>query len=116
METAGHEIDTIPETRTGGEAGQSGTTSRRRVRYSLLQRYAGVLLLVFLIVLFSLWKPQLFPTYDNFVGILGNQAISGIIALGLLVPLSAGVFDISIGGGMTLAVVVVADLFQASNG
>lgn len=116
METAGHEIETIPQTHTGSEAWPSGTTGRRRIRYGLLQRYAGVLLLVVLIMLFSLWKPQQFPTYDNFVGILGNQAISGIIALGLLVPLSAGVFDISIGGGMTLAVVAVADLFQATSG
>jgi ribose transport system permease protein len=83
---------------------------------SLLQRYAGVAVLVALIVVFSLAKPSAFPTYNNIVGILSNSAILGILAVGLLAPLSAGVFDISIGGVMTLAIVAVTWLFQTTSG
>jgi ribose transport system permease protein len=38
------------------------------------------------------------------------------MALALLLPLAAGVFDISIGGTMTLSVVLVTWLFQTTNG
>jgi ribose transport system permease protein len=85
-------------------------------RPSLLQRYAGVGVLVVIIVFFTILKPDTFMTYDNIVGILGNSAILGILAVGLLAPLAAGVFDISIGGSMTLAVVAITWLFQTTHG
>jgi ribose transport system permease protein len=81
-----------------------------------VQRYAGVFVLLLLIVVFSVAKPHVFPTYNNIVGILANSAILGILAVGLLAPLSAGVFDISIGGVMTLAIVAVTWLFQTTSG
>lgn len=83
---------------------------------SAIERFAGVIVLIFLIVVFSVTSPSVFPTYDNIVGILANSAILGILAIGLLAPLAAGVFDISIGGAMTLAVVAVTWLFQVTNG
>jgi ribose transport system permease protein len=85
-------------------------------RPSLLQRYAGVGVLAAIVVLFTIREPDKFMTYDNIVGILGNSAILGILAVGLLAPLAAGVFDISIGGTMTIAVVAVTWLFQTTNG
>jgi ribose transport system permease protein len=104
-------------------AGWGGQSSRllRRFRGTqegapAFERYAGVLVLVGLMVVFSSTKPDLFPTYRNFVGIAGNQSISGLVALGLIVPLAAGVFDISINGMMTLSVVAVTGLFQYTNG
>jgi ribose transport system permease protein len=83
---------------------------------TLFERYAGVLLLGALILGFSLARPSIFPTYQNFVGIAANQSIAGVIALGLLVPLAAGVFDISISGTMTLSIVSVTGLFQYTDG
>lgn len=107
-----------PASTTTGDAGQASSAPPppSRGSYTFFERYAGVLLLVLIVVLFSAWKPHLFPTYNNIVGVLGNQATSGIVALGLLLPLSAGVFDISIGGAMTLSVVATTDMFQASGG
>ena len=83
---------------------------------TLFERYAGVLLLGALILGFSLARPSIFPTYQNFVGIAANQSVAGVIALGLLVPLAAGVFDISISGTMTLSIVSVTGLFQYTDG
>lgn len=85
-------------------------------RAGLFQRFAGVLVLVMLIVLFSIVKPALFPTYDNFVGIMGNSSILGILGVALISPLAAGVFDLSIAGVMTLSIVFVTWLFQDTNG
>lgn len=85
-------------------------------KHTFVQRYAGLMVLVAMIVVFSILEPASFPTYNNAVGILANSAILGILALGLLIPLAAGVFDISIGGMMTLAVVAVTWLFQVTEG
>ncbi|HVW46652.1 MAG TPA: ABC transporter permease [Solirubrobacterales bacterium] len=98
-----------------GKRGRAGLSTSAG-KPSLIQRYAGVGVLVVLIILFTLLKPGVFPTYNNIVGILANSAILGILAVGLLAPLSAGVFDISIGSVMTLAVVLCTWLFQTTNG
>ena len=82
--------------------------------HSLLERYGGLGLLLAMIVLFSVTLPGKFLTYDNLIGVVSNQTIGGIMALALLLPLAAGVFDISIGGAMTLAVVLVTWLFQTT--
>lgn len=104
-------------TETATTAGDVPVQDRRGAGTApLIQRYAGVLVLLGLIVLFTLLEPSKFPTYNNIVGILGNSAILGILAVGLLAPLAAGVFDLSIGGAMTLAVVAVTFLFQTTGG
>lgn len=89
---------------------------RRRLSASFAERYAGVGLLALLFAVFAIRMPSTFLTYDNLVGILGNETISAIMALGLLIPLAAGVFDISIGNMMTLAMVIVIALFQDTGG
>jgi ribose transport system permease protein len=90
--------------------------SERKRSASFFERYGGVVLLTAMIVLFAITLPGKFLTYDNLIGVVSNQTIGGIVALGLLLPLAAGVFDISIGGVMTLAVVVVTWLFQTTGG
>jgi ribose transport system permease protein len=79
----------------------------------LLERYGGVILLLALIAFFSIDVGSKFFNWDNFVGIISTQAIAGIIALGLIIPLASGVFDLSVGGVMTLSIVVVTSLISA---
>jgi len=85
-------------------------------RNSLLERYSGVALLAIMFAFFSFALPHEFFTYDNLIGVVSNEAIAGIMALALLLPLAAGVFDISIGGMMTLSMVLVTWLFQETSG
>ena len=85
-------------------------------RASLIERYGGLLVLVVLFVIFSFTLSSTFPTYSNLIGVVSDQTIGGIMALSLLLPLASGVFDISIGGSMTLAVILVTWLFQKTNG
>jgi ribose transport system permease protein len=63
----------------------------------LLERFGALLVLVGLIVFFSLLLPATFPTYANLTTILTTQDVLAILAIGLLVPLAAGEFDLSIG-------------------
>lgn len=59
------------------------------------RRFGGLYGLAILIILFSCLKPSLFPTSTTFTLILSNQAITGFLALGVLVPLAAGCLDLS---------------------
>jgi ribose transport system permease protein len=61
-----------------------------------------------LIIIFSFWAPHTFPEWTTVKSILNQNAIAGLMALSLVVPLSARVFDLSIGNLMGLANVLVA--------
>ncbi|MDX6639117.1 MAG: ribose transport system permease protein [Solirubrobacteraceae bacterium] len=67
-----------------------------------------VYVLVVLIAIFSLWAPDTFPTWQTAKTVLNQNAIAGLIALSLVVPLSARVFDLSVGSALGLSNVLVA--------
>lgn len=70
---------------------------------------AGVLYVwALLIVLFSLWRPETFPTAQTITQIMNQYSVSGLMALALVLPLACGVFDLSVGYTMTVASVTVA--------
>jgi ribose transport system permease protein len=73
-------------------------------RYALL----GAWLLV--IVVFGVLRPDTFLTSANFESILGSQAVLVVLTLGLLVPLTAGDYDLSIAGTLTITSMIVAVL------
>ena len=100
------------------QAATSGRTDARALRGSSgwIERYAGVLVLLALFAFFAATDTRQFLNYNNIVGVLGNQAIAGVVALGLVAPLAAGVFDLSVAGVMTCSVVAVTALFQATAG
>jgi ribose transport system permease protein len=63
-----------------------------------------------IIVLFSIWIPGLFLTTNTVTQILDEYSISAIVALALVVPLSAGVYDLSVGSVMGLSGIVAGAL------
>jgi ribose transport system permease protein len=73
-------------------------------RFALL----GVWVLLFLV--FSLIVPETFPTSANISSMLGSQAVLLVLALGLIVPLRAGDYDLSVASTLNLSAVVVAVL------
>ena len=88
----------------------------RRSQATLVERFAGPALLVVMFALFAALLPDTFPTYNNLIAVANNQTITALVALGLLVPLAAGVFDISVGGILTLSVILSTLLFQSTAG
>jgi ribose transport system permease protein len=94
----------------------AGTRARRTSVNSLASKWAGPALLLAMIIGFTIALPGVFLTSSNLVAVVNNQAIAAIVALGLLFPLAAGVFDISIGGVITLSVISSASMFQATSG
>jgi ribose transport system permease protein len=65
---------------------------------------------VLVVVLFGILRPDTFLTSANFESILGSQAVLVVLALGLLVPLTAGDYDLSIAGNLTITSMIVAVL------
>nr|EMP12555.2 ribose ABC transporter permease [Gordonia sp. NB41Y] len=76
----------------------------------LFERYALVAALVVVFAFFSILKPEVYPTASNIQNILGSQAVLLILALGLIVPLTAGEFDLSSVSVMSLSAMMIAVL------
>src|SRR3954469_13753715 len=78
-------------------------------------RFSGLYLFASFFVVFGIWTPDLFLSSATLHSVAAQQAVVGILALGLLVPMSAGAFDLSIGANVNLCAVLVAVL-QTENG
>lgn len=74
------------------------------------RRIGAIYVWAVIILVFGVMKPALFLANQTASGIADSYAVAGIAALALLVPLSAGAFDVSIGATMSLVSVVVAQL------
>lgn len=74
--------------------------------YTILARYGLLALLVALTAAFSILLPSTFPTLFNLRTTLETQTITLLVALGLMVPFAAGVFDLSIGFVVGLALML----------
>src|SRR5262245_51832345 len=83
---------------------------RRRPRKLKLSAYGAVIVWLGVVALFSVLEPDTFATSQNARIILSNEAISAIVALGLVLPLAADQFDLSIASVMGFAVVVLGAL------
>ena len=96
---------------------QVGSHAARRQRSLAatlgLDRFSGLYVWAVLILIFALWVPNLFLTATNFRIIAGSQAITAMVALGLIVPVACGAFDLSIGGTLGMGVCIVV-WFQAN--
>ncbi len=68
-----------------------------------------------IILAFTIWVPGTFATRTTFEQILNNNAVTGLIALSVVIPLAARVFDLSVAFTMTLSGVTVAH-FAAQTG
>jgi ribose transport system permease protein len=76
-------------------------------------RFSGLYLVAVFIVVFSIWAPETFPTMATVHILASTQSIAAIAALALLVPMTVGQFDLSIGAIATLAG-VSASLMQTN--
>jgi ribose transport system permease protein len=61
-----------------------------------------------IIPLFWVLEPDRFPTAATMRSILNNEAVTGLVAISLVVPLAAGVFDLSVGYIAGFAGILVA--------
>jgi ribose transport system permease protein len=74
------------------------------------QRYSLPIVWGLVVLVFSLVEPDTFPTTANFSTIFGSQATLVILTLALLIPLTAGDYDLSIASVLTLSAMIIAQL------
>lgn len=87
-------------------AGPAGRVNWARVAES----YALVAALVALFLVFGALQPDVFFTWANVSTMLGSQAILVFLTLALIIPLTAGDFDLSVAAVLTMSAMTVAVL------
>jgi ribose transport system permease protein len=83
---------TAPETDTDRPQGKS-----HGVFVGLGQRYGLLVILALMVLFFSTYSKTsaAFPTQANLITLIGNSAVVSVVALAFVVPLTAGVIDLS---------------------
>ena len=85
-------------------------TSRRERAVHILGRFGAVWFLIALCIAFSIALPNTFPKWATLQTLLSTQAVVGVVALGVLFPLAAGEFDLSIAAIGGITALIVAEL------
>jgi ribose transport system permease protein len=75
-----------------------------------LERFSGLYLWATFIIVFGIWNPSLFLTKTTLYSVASQQAIVGMLALAVLVPLAAGAYDLSVGANINISTVLAASL------
>jgi ribose transport system permease protein len=92
------------------DAGTRGSPRepRRVVRLLSFKRLSAIYIFVALFALFALWVPHTFLSLATWRSLLDSQALTAMAALGLLIPVSAGAFDLALGAEIGLTSIFVA--------
>jgi ribose transport system permease protein len=90
----------------------NATRSSRLVRSLSFRNISALYIFAALFVIFALWVPDTFLTSTNFRTLLDNQALTAIVAVGLVLALSAGLFNLAVGAEVGFASILVAYLLS----
>lgn len=77
---------------------------------SLVERLALIAFWMVLIAIFSWLRPNSFPTWGNFAILFASYAPAVILSLAIIVPLTAGDYDLSVGATLTLSTCTIGVL------
>lgn len=77
---------------------EPGRSPGGAVARSLAQRFSIVIALVVVVAVFGAMRPDTFLTTSTLQGILGSQAVLVVLTCALLIPLTAGDYDLSVAG------------------
>lgn len=106
-----------PTTAVNGKDVRTAAAQRSGARRRVLRTVTGsaeqfALPVAWLIViaLFGVLRPDTFLTTADFESILGSQAVLVVLALGLLLPLTVGDYDLSVAAVLTVSSMVIAVL------
>lgn len=103
--SAGPDVDEAPDRLADASARNARLRTMRRVEASVLP--VG---LVLVYVAFALAKPATYPTISNLATMLASQAVLVVVTLALLMPLTAGDYDLSVGAMVGLSAMIIAVL------
>jgi ribose transport system permease protein len=78
------------------------------VRALSFRNISALYIFAVMFVVFSLWVPDTFLQWDTWKALLDSQAVTAILAVGLVLSLSAGAFDLAIGAELGFGAIFVA--------
>lgn len=81
---------------------------RRTVAALSFRSIGAVYVWLVIVVVFSVWAPETFPTATTVKQVLNGNAVAGLVALSVVPPLAARVFDLSVAYTMSLTSVLTA--------
>lgn len=87
----------------------SGRAGRRGLSH-LVSTWGLLVLLIVLLIVFSVLKPDTFPTAFNIRSIVNNKSVQALLALAVFVPMAANHFDLSVGFLLGISQVLVIGL------
>jgi ribose transport system permease protein len=95
------------------EMKRAATPARRRdlgrlARTLSFRNISAIYVFAVIFVVFSLWVPDTFLSGDTWRALISSQAVTGILAVGLVIALSAGAFDLAIGTTLGFGSILVA--------
>jgi ribose transport system permease protein len=91
-----HTSLTPPHPPASPDSGSQPPPARRSLGRGV-EQFGALLVLVLSVIVFSVLRPQTFPTSVNATSILLSQSVLALITLGLLMVLVVGEFDLSLG-------------------
>lgn len=89
--------------------------ARGRAARDLTERFGLVAILIGVVIVFWILEPTTFGVTQNFTTILQQQSVLACLALGLMVPIAVGEFDLSVGYILGLAAVETDALVEKSH-
>lgn len=93
-----------------GVEAEPGRPLRRATGRLQLDRLSGIYVWALFVVIYALWIPHTFLTVTTLQSVAADQAITGIVALGLVFALAAGAFDLSFATLLTVSSVMVGSM------
>jgi ribose transport system permease protein len=81
---------------------------RRSAAFLSPRNISAIYVFLALFILFSLWVPQTFLVWGTWRAMISTQAQTALLAVGLVIALSAGAFDLAIGSTLGLGEILVA--------
>lgn len=92
---------------TNAATGATSEPMRKRL-LGLFERVALIVGIVVLVAIFGSIRPEAFLSWANISTMLGSQAVLVVLTMALIIPLTAGDFDLSIAANLTLSAMVLA--------
>lgn len=69
---------------------------------------SAIYIFVAMFVVFSIWVPDTFLQWNTWKALLDSQAVTAILAVGLVITLSAGAFNLAAGAELGFGAIIVA--------
>jgi ribose transport system permease protein len=86
--------------------------AKRRKFHTGFDRFSGLYLWAFFIIVFGIWVPDEFLTTSTLHSVAAQQAVTGMVALAILIPLAAGLYDLSVGATANLCGIITVVLMN----